>query len=111
MDFSPQQLFQNSFCIYTKPEEYRTFRKRFINAGVPEQLVPRGYDGNHPLSLVPRCSDKHAQLCALSHYNLVKMARVLGWPHITIFEWDATPVVDCMARLGELLQDGVPDGA
>ena len=55
------------------------------------------------MSLVPRCKDKHAQLCALSHHNLVKMAQLLGWSHITIFEWDAVPVVDCMARLGELL--------
>lgn len=98
MDFTPRQLFQNSFCIHTKPEEYAAFRERFARMGLPDGLIPSGYDGNHPKHLVPRVenTDWHSQLCGLSHYSLVKMAKTMGLPHVTIFEDDAVPVIGCM---------------
>ena len=85
------------------------FRKRFTGE-FGEENLPRTYDGR-PM----KCSlgnTSNPIRCTYSHFELVKMAKALDLPFITIYEDDAYPMSGAMKKMDKWFQDTeIPDDA
>ena len=83
------------------------FRENFARE-FGEANIPRIYDGR-----VLKCSLGNASnliRCTYSHFELVKMAKALDLPFITIFEDDAYPMFGAMEKMDKWFQDTeIPD--
>ena len=110
MRFSVHGMMKNSFVLVRNDEEYESFSNRMLDAGFYE--VPKRYIGKFPYGLSPVPRDRVGLVnCALAHFSIVNMALSMDWDHVTIFESDALPMIDCKNELGRLLEGGVPDDA
>ena len=110
MKFTIEDMFRNSFCITTSEENYRTFRQRMLCAGFSDEMMPKMFNGTHPKSIAKNCIP--VQLCALSHYYIINMAKTLDFPWVTIFEDDALPMKNCKETLEQfILESELPDNA
>ena len=106
MDFTVDDLMRNSYVMVTNDTEYEIFSRRMLNAGF--ENIPAKYVGLYPKVLF----GGNVNGCALTHFNLVNMARTLNLDHITIFEYDAYPMIECRDKLEEFFsKGGVPDDA
>lgn len=104
MDFTIDDLMRNSFVLARDEKEYGVFSSRLRRAGFDH--LPRPYMGGYPKVLFKGVP------VSLIHFVLVHMARMLDYDHITIFEADAYPMIDCRNRLEEFFADGgIPDDA
>ena len=108
MDFTRDDMFRHSFVMVKDDKEYKRFCGRFVAQGF--DVMPKVFYGNFPKCLVGDKGDRSKfVLCSLAHFSLVRMAKTLDLPHITIFESDAYPMKGCREELGRLLENGVPD--
>jgi len=106
MKFTVEDFQRNAFVMVRNDDEYCQFCKRLWYGGFDR--IPNKYRGQYPEVLF----GKGAYYCALNHFVLVNMAKTLGLDHITIFESDAYPMIDCKKNLSRLLdEEGVPDDA
>jgi len=103
--FSVDEMMEHSFALAVSGEEYGRFAERMESAGFGK--IPPMYDGRFPACSVPNGMDA----CALSHLELIKAAKSLNFPQITIFESDAYPATNCRDELGRFLDGGIPDDA
>lgn len=104
MDFTTDDMMRNSFVLVRNEDEFETFKNRMRTAGFDR--MPRPYLGGYPKVLFK------GGPVSLIHFVLVHMARMLDYDHVTIFEADAYPMIDCRMRLDEFFSDGgVPDDA
>ena len=108
MNFTIDDMFRHSFVMAKDEKEYDRFCSRMKAQGF--DMMPRVFYGNFPKCLV---GDKGYRskfvLCSLAHFFLVRMAKTLDLPHITIFESDAYPMKECKEKLRIFLEGGVPD--
>lgn len=106
--FSVDEMFDNSFVLAKFPSELDRFYQRMGEQGFDR--MPKPFFGNFPKYLVgEKGGRENYVMCALAHYCLVRMARTLDMPHVTIFESDCYPMKGCRERLDRLLQGGIPD--
>lgn len=101
MNISPYEFWKHALCISIDEKRATTYEKVMRHAfGV----VPPIYEGftNRNLSGVYNCE--------LSHVSIVKMAKLLGWPFVTILEDDVFPRKDAHTQLRRLLRY-IPDDA
>ena len=109
MEFTIKDFFRHSFCITTSDEQYKRFKDRFVDRGLPRRMLPKKFVGTYPKhTMKDRTS---MQMCILSHFSIINMASTLNLPYVTIFEDDALPMKDFYPKLSEFLSEGVPDGA
>lgn len=91
---SVEDLVKNAFCLSVDKRRRDNFTRIFSKLfGV----VPRFFDGytDNPNGRIN---------CNVSHMAMVKMAKAMGMPYITIFEDDAFPRPDAKYILGECMK-------
>ena len=100
---------KNGFVISCSKMQEQEFRKRFARE-FGEENLPRTYNGR-----VLKCALGNASLAiksTYSHFELVKMAKALDLPFITIYEDDAHPMFGAMEKMDKWFQDTeIPDDA
>ena len=110
MKFTIEDMFRNSFVMTTRDDLYELFKVRFTRNGWPEDLVPKKFIGTYPKPIMK--GKENIQLCTLSHYCLVNMAKTIDLPWITIFEDDALPIRNGFGILKRfMLENELPDDA
>lgn len=101
MDLDLEDLLKNSFFITVDDERAREFATIFTSA---IGICPRRLDGFSDGDL---CNSRR---CELGHISIIRMAKALRLPHVTIFEDDAYPMEDAINRMERLLKD-IPEDA
>ena len=110
MKFSIEDMFKYSFCISTSNENYETFKQRMLSTGFSDEMMPKMFNGNHPRTIAKNCIP--IQLCTLSHFHIINMAKTLDLPWITIFEDDTLPMKNCREILEQFISESeLPDNA
>lgn len=109
MKITISDFLKNGFVISCSNMQEQGFRKRFAGE-FGEENLPRTYDGR-----VLKCALGNASLAiksTYSHFEVVKMAKALDLPFITIFEDDAYPMSGAMEKMGKWFQNTeIPDDA
>ena len=102
MKLSLDNFLENSFVISCNAEQKDIFYSKMQELGIKS----KHYDGNFPISY--GLSKK--QKCWLSHLDLVKMAKCLNLPYITIFEDDCVPMIGIQEKLTQFFDSTqIPD--
>ena len=111
MNLSVESILKNSFVVSIDKSRYSVFCKRFNDAKL--NPLPKLYDGfqikNGIYKEIGLIKTKNICNCFLSHIALVKMAKILNLPFITIFEDDALPTKhNAIDRIQQCLNE-IPD--
>lgn len=101
MNISPYEFWKHALCISIDEKRAATYKKvvRYSFG-----IVPPIYEGFKNSNL------SGAYNCELSHVSVIKMAKLMKWPFVTILEDDIFPRNDAHVYLRGLLRS-IPDDA
>lgn len=85
------EAFSHKFCINLdrRPERWEQMRSKFERCGVEGVQRFAAVDGQQAIVPANWSDSPGAYGCLRSHLEIIKEARLLGWPNVLIFEDDA----------------------
>lgn len=107
---SIDRLFEYAYVITGSDAGYGRFCDYFQKAELP---LPKKFDGVYVSDQSVNETIKYDKYfnCSLAHLFLIKMAKMMKFPYIVVFEDDAVPSRDVKRVLAEAIQDIPQDAA